>query len=158
MELAELCDRVLTMKDGRIIARQVISYHDAGAYNRHSPYAVTKHAANLSGPYNIPNVHIDAHCVYTNRQPSSAMRGFGVTPASFAVEVQMDRIAELVGMDPWEIRFLNAYRNGDMRPHQKEVEDATLIEVMQAAAEMTGHDLPANLKAMSSWDKEAQHG
>ena len=54
----------------------------------------------------------------------------------------MDRIAELVGMDPWEIRFLNAYRNGDMRPHQKEVEDATLIEVMQAAAEMTGHDLP----------------
>ena len=146
------------MKDGRIVARQVISYHDAGAYNRHSPYAVTKHAANLSGPYSIPNVHIDAHCVYTNRQPSSAMRGFGVTPASFAVEVQMDRIAELVGMDPWEIRFLNAYRNGDMRPHQKEVEDATLIEVMQAAAEMTGHDLPANLKAMSSWDKEAQHG
>ena len=86
------------------------------------------------------------------------MRGFGVTPASFAVEVQMDKIAELVGMDPWEIRFLNAYRNGDMRPHHKEVEDATLIEVMQAAAAMTGHELPASLKSMSSWDKEVQHG
>ena len=88
------------MKDGRIIARQVTSYHDAGAYNRHSPYAVTKHAANLSGPYRIPNVWIDAHCVYTNRTPSSAMRGFGVTPASFALEVQMDKIAGILEFDP----------------------------------------------------------
>ncbi len=139
------------MKDGRIIARQVVSYHDAGAYNRHSPYAVTKHAANLTGPYSIPNVSIDAHCVYTNRQPSSAMRGFGVTPASFAIEAQMDKIAEVVGMDPWEIRFRNAYRNGDIRPYGKVVEDATLIEAMQAAAKLVGHELPEHLRAMSSW-------
>jgi CO/xanthine dehydrogenase Mo-binding subunit len=85
------------MKDGRIVARKVTSYADAGAYNRHTPYAVTKHAANIAGPYRIPNVWIDAHCVYTNRQPSSAMRGFGVTPASFAIEVQMDKIAEAAG-------------------------------------------------------------
>ncbi len=63
------------MKDGRIIARKVISYADSGAYNRHTPYAVTKHAANIAGPYTIPNVYIDAYCVYTNRQPASAMRG-----------------------------------------------------------------------------------
>ncbi len=137
-------------KDGRIIARQVTSYADAGAYNRHTPYAVTKHAANIAGPYRIPNVKIDAHCVYTNRQPGSAMRGFGVTPASFALEMQMDKIAKVVGMDPWEIRFLNAYKDGDMKPHQKVVEDATLIEVMQAAAELVGHELPDNLKQMKS--------
>ena len=82
------------------------------------------------------------------------MRGFGVTPASFALEVQMDNIAETVGLDPWSVRFINAYRNGDMKPHRKEVEDATLIEVMQAAAEMVGHDLPEKYKKMSSWDKE----
>ncbi len=140
-------------KDGRIIARQVVSYHDAGAYNRHSPYAVTKHAANLTGPYSIPNVAIDAYCVYTNRQPSSAMRGFGVTPASFAIEAQMDRIAEVVGMDPWAIRFRNAYRNGDIRPYRKRVEDATLIEVMKAAAELSGHRLPDHLLAMNSWEQ-----
>jgi len=127
------------MADGRIVARKVTSYADAGAYNRHTPYAVTKHAANVAGPYNIPNVHIDAHCVYTNRQPGSAMRGFGVTPASFALEVQMDKIAETIDMDPWAIRFINAYRNGDIKPHRKEVEDATLIETMQAAAELTGY-------------------
>jgi len=147
------------MKDGRIVARKITSYADAGAYNRHTPYAVTKHAANIAGPYRIPNVWIDAHCVYTNRQPSSAMRGFGVTPASFAIEVQMDKIAEATGIDPWSIRFINAYRNGDMKPHQKEVEDATLIEVMQAAAQMVGHELPEEFLQMSSWDrKEGQHG
>jgi len=147
------------MKDGRIVARQVTTYADAGAYNRHTPYAVTKHAANAAGPYNIPNVSIDAHCVYTNRQPGSAMRGFAVTPASFALEVQMDKIAETIGMDPWEIRFINAYRNGDMKPHRKVVEDATLIETMQAAAEMVGTELPERLKAMHSNDREGgNHG
>ena len=146
-------------KDGRIIARQVTTYADAGAYNRHTPYAVTKHAANIAGPYRIPNVKIDAHCVYTNRQPGSAMRGFGVTPASFALEMQMDKIAKVVGMDPWEIRFLNAYKDGDMKPHQKVVEDATLIEVMQAAAELVGHELPDNLKQMKSGKgKEVSNG
>jgi CO/xanthine dehydrogenase Mo-binding subunit len=142
------------MKDGRIVARKVTTYADAGAYNRHTPYAVTKHAANIAGPYNIPNVWIDAYCVYTNRQPSSAMRGFGVTPASFALEVQMDKIAEAAGMDPWELRFINAYQNGDIKPHRKVVEDATLIEVMQAAAEMVGHELPEKYKKMTSWDRE----
>jgi CO/xanthine dehydrogenase Mo-binding subunit len=68
----------------------------------------------------------------------------------------MDKIARLLKLDPWEVRFVNAYRNGDMKPHQKVVEDATLIEVMQAAAKLVGHDLPEDLKIMSSWnEKEA---
>jgi CO/xanthine dehydrogenase Mo-binding subunit len=82
------------------------------------------------------------------------MRGFGVTPASFALEMQMDKIAERVGLDPWAVRFINAYRNGDMKPHRKVVEDATLIEVMQAAADLVGHELPEEYKAMNSWKKE----
>ena len=136
--------------DGHIIARKVTSYADCGAYSRQTPYALTKHAANAAGPYAIPNVSIDAYCVYTNRQPSSAMRGFGITMASFALEVQMDKIAETVGVDPWTIRFLNAYRNGDMKPHRKLAEDATLIETMQAAAALVGHELPDEFRAMTS--------
>jgi CO/xanthine dehydrogenase Mo-binding subunit len=138
------------MADGRIIARKVTSYADSGAYSRQTPYALTKHAANASGPYAIPNVSIDAYCVYTNRVPSSAMRGFGVTMASFALEVQMDKVAEVVGLDPWAIRFVNAYRDGDMKPHRKLAEDATLIETMQAAAALVEHELPAELRAMTS--------
>lgn len=146
-------------KDGRIVARQVTSYADAGAYNRHTPYAVTKHAANAAGPYAIPNVSIDVHCVYTNRQPTSAFRGFGVTMASFALELQMDKIAQTVGLDPWEIRLLNAYRNGDIKPHRKVAEDATLVETIQAAAKLAGHELPDHLKAMNSWDRNGgKHG
>jgi len=141
-------------KDGRIIGRKVISYADSGAYNRHTPYAVTKHAANIAGPYMIPNVYVDAYCVYTNRVPTSAMRGFGVTSASFATEVQMDKIAHTVGMDPFEIRLLNGYRNGDMRPYQKVVGDATLVEVVQAAAEMVGHPVREPYKSMHSWDRD----
>jgi CO/xanthine dehydrogenase Mo-binding subunit len=138
------------MADGRIVARKVTSYADCGAYSRQTPYALTKHAANAAGPYAIPNVSIDAYCVYTNNVPASAMRGFGVTMASFAIEVQMDRIAEVTGLDPWQVRFRNAYRNGDIKPHRKPAEDATLIETMQAAAALVGHELAPELRAMTS--------
>jgi CO/xanthine dehydrogenase Mo-binding subunit len=144
--------------DGRLVARKVTSYADSGAYSRQTPYALTKHAANAAGPYAIPNVSIDAYCVYTNRTPASAMRGFGVTMASFAIEVQMDRIAERTGLDPWTVRFRNAYRNGDMRPHRKLAEDATLIETMQAAAALVGHDLPEELRAMTSAPRGSREG
>jgi CO/xanthine dehydrogenase Mo-binding subunit len=138
------------MADGRIVARKVTSYADSGAYSRQTPYALTKHAANAAGPYVIPNVSIDAYCIYTNRTPTSAMRGFGVTMASFALEVQMDRIAEAVGLDPWTVRFINAIHDGDIKPHRKPAEDSALIETMQAAADLVGHDLAPELRAMTS--------
>ena len=122
------------MKDGRIVARKITLYVDAGAYCRHSTYGTTKAAAHMPGPYTIPNVHVDAYCVYTNRTPSSAMRGFGVTIGDFALESQMDQIARLLGMDPMELRLINAYRDGDTKAHRKEVEGAALVEVLQAAA------------------------
>jgi CO/xanthine dehydrogenase Mo-binding subunit len=138
------------MKDGRIIARDVHILVDAGAYNRHSPYGTIKAAAHMPGPYSIPNVTINSYCVYTNRTPSSAMRGFGVTFGDFALEVQMDRIAKLTGMDPFQIRLLNAYRDGDTKAHRKTVEGAALVEVMLAAADRIGHTLPPSFRAMTS--------
>jgi CO/xanthine dehydrogenase Mo-binding subunit len=78
------------------------------------------------------------------------MRGFGITMASFAIEVQMDKIAEVVGLDPWSVRFINAYHDGDMKPHRKLVEDATLIETMQAAAKLVDHELPEAFRTMTS--------
>jgi CO/xanthine dehydrogenase Mo-binding subunit len=138
------------MDDGRIVARQVRLYVDAGAYSRHSPYGTTKASAHLPGPYTIPNVHVDAYCVYTNRTPSSAMRGFGVTIADFALESQMDRIARALDMDPLQLRLKNAYRDGDMKAHRKIAEGTALIEVIQGAADLVGHELPEEYKAMSS--------
>jgi CO/xanthine dehydrogenase Mo-binding subunit len=130
------------MRDGRIVARAVRLYADAGAYSRHSPYAATKAAAHMPGPYTIPNVYVDSYCVYTNRTPSSAMRGFGVTIADFALESQMDRLARELDMDPLQLRLINAYRDGDMKAHRKVAEGTALVEVIQKAAEMVGHELP----------------
>ncbi len=138
------------MNDGRIIARQVRLYADAGAYSRHSPYAATKAAAHMPGPYTIPNVYVDSWCVYTNRTPSSAMRGFGVTIGDFALESQMDRIARELNMDPLQLRLINAYRDGDMKAHRKLAEGTALIEVIQKAADLVGHELPDEYRSMSS--------
>lgn len=138
------------MDDGRIVARYARIYFDAGAYSRLSPYGAVKAAAHMPGPYYIPNVWVDARCVYTNRTPSSAMRGFGVTGADFALEVQMDKIARLVGMDPMELRILNAYRDGDMKAHRRVTKNAALIECVQAAAQLTDWPLAERFRAMSS--------
>ena len=138
------------MEDGRIVARYVRIYFDAGAYSRLSPYGAVKAAAHMPGPYYIPNVWVDARCVYTNRTPSSAMRGFGVTGVDFALEVQMDKLTRLVGMDPMEFRILNAYRDGDMKAHRRVTKNAALIECVQAAAELADWPLSERYRAMSS--------
>ena len=111
------------------------AYFDSGAYTRLSSYAVVKCAAHLPGPYTIPNVYGDVYCVFTNRTPATAMRGFGVTAVDFAIECQMDKLAHLVGMDPMEFRILNAYRDGDMKAHRREAKNTALIECVQVAAE-----------------------
>jgi CO/xanthine dehydrogenase Mo-binding subunit len=145
------------MGDGRIVARKITLYVDSGAYSRHSPYGTTKAAAHMPGPYSIPNVWVDAHCVYTNRTPSSAMRGFGVTIGDFALETQMDRIARALDMDPLQLRLTNAYRDGDVKAHRKVAEGTALIEVVQRAAELIDHEMPPAYMQMSSLPRGEQH-
>lgn len=142
------------MKDGRIVARQVRLYVDSGAYSRHSPYGAQKAAAHFPGPYTIPNVQIDCYCVYTNRTPSSAMRGFGVTIADFALEVQMDKLARLVGIDSLEFRLINAYRDGDMKAHHQITDGAALIECMQEASVWANWPVDSRFQKMSSRERK----
>jgi CO/xanthine dehydrogenase Mo-binding subunit len=137
-------------RDGRIVARKVRAYFDSGAYTRLSSYAVVKCAAHLPGPYTIPNVYGDIYCVFTNRTPATAMRGFGVTAMDFAIECQMDKLAHLVGIDPMEFRILNAYRDGDMKAHRREAKNTALIECVQVAAEKSKWPLREEFKRMSS--------
>jgi CO/xanthine dehydrogenase Mo-binding subunit len=146
------------MRDGRIIARRITHYLNSGAYTRLTNYGTTKCAAHMPGPYTIPNVWCDHHVVFTNNQPGSAMRGFGVTFADFAIESQMNKVARSIGMDPWRLRMINAYRDGDMRAHRKQVEGAALVEVMQAAARLAGIELDEDLRSMSSQTRPAVSG
>ena len=138
------------MRDGRIIARKIIGYFDAGAYTRLSSYGVVKCAAHIPGPYTIPNVYADQYCVFTNRVPATAMRGFGVTGVDFSIECQMDKLAHQIGMDPMEFRILNAYRDGDMKAHRREAHNCALVECVQVAAEKSNWPIREEFKRMSS--------
>jgi CO/xanthine dehydrogenase Mo-binding subunit len=140
-------------KDGRIVARKIKSIRDAGAYSTLNPYVVDKNSFLATGPYFIPNVYIAGYCVYTNKPPASSMRGFGVTPSVFATEVQMGKIAAELGMDPWEIRLINAYRSGDQTPTRRVLNSVALVEVLQKLAQKAGVDLPDKLKAMNSKER-----
>ena len=141
------------MADGRVVARKFTGYFDSGAYTRLSSYAIIKGVGHLPGPYTIPNVHADVYCVYTNRTPATAMRGFGITGVDFAIEAHMDKVAEAVGMNPIELRILNAYRDGDMKAHRRLAKNCALIECAQVVAEKAGVKLsPAMVAAASMKD------
>lgn len=139
--------------DGQLIARQVKTIHDGGAYGSLNAYVVDKHCYLAAGPYFIPNVYVQGYAVLTNKPPASSMRGFGITPATFATEVQLNRVATAIGMDPWEIRFINAFREGDQTATRRVLDSVALVEVMQALAEKAGVELPDSMKAMSSADR-----
>jgi len=138
------------MNYGRIVAREVRTLHDAGAPGGIGPYGTEKNSMLVTGPYNIPNIAIYGQCVYTNKPPASSMRGYTIVNGTASVELQMDKIADKLGINPWEIRMQNAWRNGDFTATQVEVKACAAVEVMQKAAELAGIDLPNHLKNMSS--------
>jgi CO/xanthine dehydrogenase Mo-binding subunit len=128
----------------------MLTLHDAGAYARFSPYGVTKHAFHHTGAYTIPNVHFDGFVVFTNRVPTTAMRGFGVTSVSFAVETHMNRVAQVLGMDPLQIRLKNANRIGDTTANRVVLKDPSTVQVVLAAADRVNYDLPAEYRSMTN--------
>ncbi len=100
-------------KNGTLTAREMSVHFDTGAYAEIGPIVGKNIGFTAGGPYRIPNVKIDSLCVYTNKVPAGAMRGFGVPQVAWAYEQQMDMIAEKLGMDPLEFRKMNVLRKGD---------------------------------------------
>jgi CO/xanthine dehydrogenase Mo-binding subunit len=137
-------------RDGWILGRRMLTLHDAGAYARFSPYGVTKHAFHHTGAYTIPNVRFDGFVVFTNRVPTTAMRGFGVTSVSLAVETHMERVAEQVGMSSIELRLKNANRVGDTTANRVVMQDPSTVPVTLAAAKETGFELGDDYWEMTS--------
>jgi CO/xanthine dehydrogenase Mo-binding subunit len=144
----EIADAVT--KDGWILGRKMLTLHDSGAYARFSPYGVTKHSFHHTGAYSIPNLAFDGYVVFTNRPPTTAMRGFGVTSISFAVETHMSRVAEVLGIDPYEIRLENANRIGDTSPNGVVYSDPSTVPTIQAIADSFGHELAAEYRLMTN--------
>jgi CO/xanthine dehydrogenase Mo-binding subunit len=143
----EITDAVT--KDGWILGRRTLTLHDAGAYARFSPYGVTKHSFHHTGAYSIPNLHFDGYCVFTNRSPTSAMRGYGVTSVSFATETHVSRVAEVLGIDPFELRLKNANRIGDTSPNGVSYTDPSTVPTILAIADALGAELPTDYRTMT---------
>ncbi len=101
-------------RSGKLTAVQAEVIGDAGAYNYTSNKVLGNAHLTVSGPYEIPNVHIDTYTVYTNNIPSGAFRGFGAPQALLAAEGQMNRLAAALDIDPLQIRLINSIREGSI--------------------------------------------
>jgi CO/xanthine dehydrogenase Mo-binding subunit len=100
-------------KDGKLLAAETTVIADAGAYIYTSNKVLGNCTITATGPYFIPNVKEDVFGVYTNNIPTAAFRGFGAPQALWMAELQMDKLAEKLGLDPVEFRHRNALREGD---------------------------------------------
>lgn len=101
-------------KDGRLVAVEADIMVDCGAYPVLGKAVVSRSAITAAGPYVIPNCFVVSRGVYTNNQPGTPLRGFGTTQVTLAAELQMDRLAEKLGMDSLELRRVNALRPGEI--------------------------------------------
>ncbi|SFR89207.1 CO or xanthine dehydrogenase, Mo-binding subunit [Microbacterium sp. cf046] len=99
--------------DGTLTAMKVDVLSDAGAYGNHSRGVLFHGCAESISLYNAPAKRIDAEAVYTNNIPSGAFRGYGLGQVILGVESAMDELALRLGIDPFELRRINAVRQGD---------------------------------------------
>ncbi|MBI3668422.1 MAG: selenium-dependent xanthine dehydrogenase [Acidobacteria bacterium] len=99
--------------EGRLQAVRARIIGDTGAYASVGGKVLERAAGHSCGPYRVPNVDIEAKAVYTNNPPSGAMRGFGANQAAFAIEGMLDRLAEKVGIDGYDIRERNILGPGE---------------------------------------------
>jgi len=126
------------MKDGTITAREMLTLWNAGAYNEGTYKLVVNALFAVVGNYKIPNFKYASYGVYTNLPAGSAFRGFGMPEVLWAVERQMDLVAERIGIDPLEIRRKNLTYGGYVNTLGIDMEDVKTEESLIKAADAIG--------------------
>jgi len=122
-------------KDGTLTARYIKVVEDNGAYNSAGPSVIAIGYVAGSSINRITNVKYEGYCVYTNKTFGGAFRGYGNPQVTFALESQMDIIAEKLGIDPLEIRLKNAVQPGDITPCGWKITSCGVSECLQKAAD-----------------------
>jgi nicotinate dehydrogenase large molybdopterin subunit len=125
-------------KDGRIRAFDMTMISDGGAYGLSTEGVMRKAAILAAGPYDIPNVKVDAYGIYTNNTPSGAFRSFGALQAQFATESHLDICAEMLGLDPFAIRRINAMRDGAVTHTKQKLKSVSILRALEAAEKAAG--------------------
>lgn len=120
-------------QDGTLTSAKITVYSEEGAYASTGPAVLRKAASHSTGPYRIPNVHVDVYGVFTNNNPTGAMRGFGACQMAIAYEGMMDRLAERLGLDRVELRRKNLIRSGDAVTTGQRIPVVTATDCIDAA-------------------------
>ena len=129
--------------EGRIRAFQMKMLCDGGAYGLSTEGVMRKAAILAAGPYVIPNVKIDTIGVYTNNTPSGAFRSFGALQTAFATESHLDICAERLGLDPFQIRRINAMRDGALTHTKAKLGSVSLTRALDAVEKASGWETGA---------------
>ncbi len=123
MEFTTACD-----ENGHLTAMKGIIIADTGAYASLGGPVLHRACTHAAGPYNYQNIDIFGMSVYTNNVVAGAYRGFGVTQSCFATEMNINLLAEMCGLDPWEFRRRNAIKPGDILPNGQTADANTNME------------------------------
>jgi len=131
LEFTTACD-----KNGNLTALKAVIIADTGAYASLGGPVLQRACTHAGGPYHYQNVDITGIAVYTNNVVAGAFRGFGVTQSCFAIENNLNLLAEKVGISPWEMRMRNAIRPGEVLPNGQIADANTaLVESILAVKE-----------------------
>ena len=121
---------------GKITAVSAEVFMNSGAYAYTSTKVLGNFHLMVTGPYEVPNAHIDSYTIATNNVPGGAFRGFGGPQGAFAAENQMNKLADMLGLDPVEIRLHNVLREGSLLTTQTPMPPGvSLAEVVQQCAD-----------------------
>jgi CO/xanthine dehydrogenase Mo-binding subunit len=132
--------RLGAKRDGTFVAKSVDAWWDTGAYADCGPSVCTKGGYAAIGPYRIPHVTVDSRCVYTNRPPAGAFRGYAATQGVWASERMTDLMADRLQIDPLELRVRNLLREGDRFATGEVMRDVRFEDCLRAAAKAVGWD------------------
>lgn len=128
IDMTTACD-----ENGILTAMKAVLITDAGAYASLSGPVLQRACTHAAGPYNYQVIDIDGKSVYTNNPPTGPFRGFGVPQSCFATEMNINLLAEMCGLDPWEIRYRNAIKPGQVLPNSQIADESTgLVETLEA--------------------------
>lgn len=126
-------------KEGKILAAEVHVYQDGGAYAYTSTKVMGNTTLMCTGPYDIPNVRVNADAIYTNNLPGGAFRGFGGPQGAFAAEMQVNQLADALGMDPIEFRMRNLIDDDSLlSTNSPPPKGVTIKPVVETLAERSG--------------------
>jgi len=122
-------------KDGKLLFREIRMLLDNGAYTSWGATTPSVMMLPISSMYRVPNVYYETTIVYTNNTFCQAMRGYGNPQATWAIESNLDDLAEEAGIDPFEFRMINRNVPNDITPMGLHISTCGHKECLEAAAE-----------------------